>query len=218
MTSRCQVSRRLEGAGSISRNLARMILINRQAYTLGDHFEQRLPALTVSPLQMRPALLGPVVRVSVRFEQWERDARKQADAFIDPGADVTAFSHRWLVEGDLELYPEPEARADGLFKENASIEIGGRWFDIPLTGEGPVVYRELPRRYSDGYQVPECPWENARPANWLDDLLIGRDFLAHHKLLICLDAGEKTISLLFPGDAENRERRNKILSIIDSES
>lgn len=45
-----------------------------------------------------------------------------------------------------------------------------------------------------------------------EDMLLGRDFLAAHRLLFVLDGEDEAFSMLLPADENNRQRRERILA------
>lgn len=132
----------------------------------------------------------------------------EADAFVDPGADATMLSHRWAlscrreaaIKRALIVEPHPLLDFEGNILETVSVAIGqSGWLDLPSElqlarqgGPHPDQLRDMP-----GYE----------------DILIGRDFLRLHNLLLVVD-GSGEFSLLLPDDEDNAARREAILRCI----
>jgi len=173
-----------------------MILVSRQSFGVS-----RYCAREHTEVALGENASGPVLRVRIRFDQWFKEKRLEADAFIDSGADTTLISSRWVTEqGGVKRRARPKSsvldpeRADHyLLEEEAFVEIGG--IELSL-GSGLGI---LPAPALPGYE----------------DILLGRDFLSRHRLLFVLDAGEATFSILKPSDEDNRLRRNQILRALD---
>ncbi len=51
----------------------------------------------------------------------------------------------------------------------------------------------------------------------LEDVLIGRDFMTQHGLLLIIDGENEVLSLLFPTDSKNRLLRDQVVSILDAD-
>jgi hypothetical protein len=140
------------------------------------------------------------VRLFLTFERWLGGRRLEADAFVDPGADETILSLRWVREQGGQgsharprtTLPDPRAPQHYLLDERATVEIAG--CSLALGTARPV--RVLPQP----------------PMNGFEDMLLGRDFLAAHGLLFVLDAQDETFSMLLPADEDNRQRRERILA------
>lgn len=146
-----------------------------------------------------PHARGPVVRLGLRFERWLGGRRLDLDAFVDPGADETILSLRWIhaqrgkgshARPRMTL-PDPR-EPHYLLDEGATVEIAGCTLALGTTR--PV--RVLPQP----------------PMNGFEDMLLGRDFLAAHRLLLVLDGEEESLSMLLPADDENRQRRERIVA------
>ena len=58
-------------------------------------------------------------------------------------------------------------------------------------------------------------WEDAREMPGYEDVLLGRDFFRENNLPMLVDYGERSFSILHPGDTENLQRREKILAAFD---
>ncbi|WP_437925383.1 hypothetical protein WMF37_40985 [Sorangium sp. So ce291] len=172
-----------------------MILLGRHRFSVSRFHAEHYSATADSALAR-----GPVVRLCLRFERWLGGRRLEADAFVDPGADETILSLRWIQEqggkgGQARprtTLPDPRERHHYLLDEVATAEIGGRALALGTTH--PV--RILPQPPMSGFE----------------DMLLGRDFLAAHRLLFVLDGEEETFSLLLPEDEDNQQRRRRILA------
>ena len=173
-----------------------MILVSHQPFGISDHHAGRDP-----DARDRPSARGPVLRVRIRFEQWMEGKSLEADAFIDPGADFTLISSRWIEgQGGIGEWERPISYANDLDKpdhfllnESAFVEIGG--VELSL-GDAVGI---TPSPTMPGYE----------------DMLLGRDFLSAHHLLLVIDGEENTFSLLQPADEDNRGRREQIRRALD---
>ncbi len=172
-----------------------MILLGRHPFDVSRFHAERYPETAKSPLAR-----GPVVRLRVSFERWLGGRPLEADAFIDPGADETILSLRWILEQGGKgsqarprtTLPDPRWRDHYLLDEGTNVEIAGCTLALGTTQ--PV--RILPQP----------------PMNGFEDMLLGRDFLAAHRLLFVLDGEDETFSMLLPDDHDNRRRRERILA------
>ena len=124
----------------------------------------------------------------------------EADVFIDPGADFTHISPRWIRDQGgtgkwaMPISYEDPAHADHfVLVEDAFIEIGG--VELPL-----------------GDAVSITPSSSMQGA---EDMLLGRDFLSVHHLMLVIDGEESSFSLLLPSDEDNRRRREQIRRALD---
>ncbi len=176
-----------------------MILVARRAFTVSRYHRRVSPEMAASPLAR-----GPVLRVRVRFEWWMEGRPIEADAFVDPGADETIFSLRWIAEQggkgararpwSFLAYPgDPDS---GLLDEGATIEIGGRALELGMTQPVRLLSQGTPASVMNGFE----------------DILLGRDFFAAHGLLFVLDGQDESFSLLLPADDDNQQRRKRILA------
>ncbi len=50
----------------------------------------------------------------------------------------------------------------------------------------------------------------------LEDMLLGRDFMTQHGLLLVVDGEREMLSLLLLSDDQNRELRDRVVSILDN--
>lgn len=172
-----------------------MILTRRQPFGISRYHAREIPEASQNPIAQ-----GLVVRVRVTFESWFNERYLEADVFIDPGADTTTFSSRWIqAQGGTRRRTRPRVSVDlenadqYMLEESVSIELGGVSLLV-----GPNV-RILPPSVMPGYE----------------DMLVGRDFLSAHRLLLVLDGQENTFSLLLPSDEDNRRRREQIHRALD---
>ncbi len=91
------------------------------------------------------------------------------------------------------------AGADGDFVEEVDLRIAGEIFPLgdaerPFwVGTQNEIDTDLPSM--QGYE----------------DLLLGRDFMTQHRLLLMIDGAERSISLLAPQDPANQELRDSIV-------
>lgn len=70
-----------------------MILIGRRKFSVSRFHAEHYPYTADSALAR-----GPVVRLGLRFDRWLGGRRLEADAFVDPGADETILSLRWVQQ------------------------------------------------------------------------------------------------------------------------
>ncbi len=140
----------------------------------------------------------------VRFAEW-LPGDFEADAFVDPGADCTVLSHRWAqgcrraaaMEHRLIAPPYPLLDVAGYVTETVSVQVGpSGWLALP---SDPQLARQ-------GTAQPE----QLREMAGYEDLLLGRDFLRLHRILLVVD-GEGEFSLLLPDDDDNAGRRDVVL-------
>lgn len=173
-----------------------MILVRRRPFSISRYHVRERPSAETDPVAQ-----GPILRVRIRFEHWFKERRLEADAFVDPGADVTSFSARWVQEqGGIKRRARPRCEVPDLdnpehfrIVEAATIDIEG--VELSLGDD----IRITPFTKTQGYE----------------DILLGRDFLAAHKLLLLIDGQETTFSLLRPVDEDNQRRRRRILDEFD---
>jgi len=148
---------------------------------------------------------GLVVRVFVRFGKWAERAELQAEAFIDPGADVTTFRRSWFGRFTaVASQPTPWVSGDPADKRGRAVSepfefrFGtGPWLEGPVSTIERADDRDFPGH---------------------EDILIGRDFLTQNGLLLVIDGATKTYSLLHPGDDANRGTRERIRQAITDDA
>ncbi|MEO7330561.1 MAG: hypothetical protein ABI193_18445 [Minicystis sp.] len=173
-----------------------MVLVHRRPFDVTGFFTEQngLP---------EERDLGPILPVEVQFERWLKGQPLGAEIFIDPGADCTLVSHRWIEACWKTTHPTNKPRRPlvdplGFIRERVSIRIAGRLLDLPAS--------------------PQLSWQSTaggkqgelREMAGYEDLLLGRDFLLHHGLLLVIDGGD-SFSLLLPDDEDNRRRREEVL-------
>lgn len=172
-----------------------MILIGRRPFAVSRYHERQNPEMAASSLAR-----GPVFPLKIHFEHWMGGRLLDADAFIDPGADNTILSLRWILEQGgngrwrtpRRAVQDPRDLDSGLLDEGATVEIGGR--ELALGAVQRVRVMSQP------------------PMPGFEDILLGRDFLAAHGLLFVLDGQDGTFSMLLPIDQDNWQRRERILA------
>lgn len=170
-----------------------MILVQREPFRVSSFHHRCDPEMAVTRLAR-----GPVIQVKLRFERWLMGKPLDADAFVDPGADETILSLRWILEQGgwgrhsrpRSTTPDPQDPAHCLLREAAYVQIGGR--ELALNAGRPVRLMLQP------------------PMAGFEDVLLGRDFLVAHGLLVLLDALEGSLSILDPADEDNQRRRGLV--------
>lgn len=165
-----------------------MILARRQPFAVSGHHGERFPERAALDREK-----GPLLRVQVRFQQWLEGREVEADAFIDPGADLTVVSVRWAALLADRHGPTTDLLMDGGFiLEDVLVTIGSQALLVPKTEAGPQL------------------WSQPGDMGGYEDILLGRDFLTAHGLLLVIDGDRSDFSLLFPGDEENRRLRDQV--------
>jgi len=183
-----------------------MILLSGSPYTVARYHREQFPE-DAAELMFQ----GPVVRVGVRFEHWLGGAVLEADAILDTGADCTSISLRWIAAVSGPPWePFPAHGPDGYVEEAVSIRIGGVDLRLPSGLEAPELTPQGP-----------CPPSLQHTALWSlperegrEDILLGRDFLRINRLMLVVDGQTGAISLLYPIDADNRRRREQVLTAL----
>jgi hypothetical protein len=146
--------------------------------------------------------LGLVLPARIHFERWLGGQPLEADVFVDPGADATLMSHRWIAARWSEARPADRFRRPlmsprGFIRETVSLNIAGRVLDLP------------PSPQLSWQRTGGAPQPDLREMPGYEDLLLGRDFLRHHGLLLVLDGGT-SFSLVLPDDEDNIRRQNDV--------
>ncbi len=177
-----------------------MILLHRHRFGVSSYHRRVRPAEAEDGISK-----GLVISVELRFERWHGGQALQADAFLDPGADETIISSRWVSEqavatGKAGLVPQTEPY--GALREGVVVTIAGE--SLALGDADRLVW-------IGDQEDPESPVAMAG----LEDMLIGRDFMTQHGLLLVVDGEREMLSLLLPSDDQNRELRDQIVSILD---
>ncbi len=178
-----------------------MILAGRQPFTVSRYHGSQDPAMAASDVAQ-----GPVLRLRLSFERWMGGRPLDAEAFVDPGADDTILSLRWILEQGGKgsrakpriALQDPGDPDSGLLDEGAAVEIEGRALALGTTRRVRVMSQP--------------------PIPGFEDILLGRDFLAAHGLLFILDGQDQTFSMLLPADEDNQHRRERILAELSSHS
>ncbi len=170
-----------------------MILIARQRFAVSAYHAEVHPDRAAAEQEM-----GLVFRVGIRFGEWLDGREVEADAFLDPGADVTVVSARWVASVMERHAPATDLRLDGDFiDEDVTVRIGSRALLVPQTEMGPQL------------------WSQPGPMAGYEDILLGRDFLLAHRLLLAIDGEEREFSLLLPDDEDNRRRFERVRSAFE---
>jgi hypothetical protein len=172
-----------------------MVLVRRRRFGVSSFFLDQFG-------QPHEQEAGPVLALHIQFERWLGGRPLRAEAFIDPGADCTLLSHRWLETRWKEALPGAKLRRPvmsprGYVRENVSMIIAGHRLDFPPSPQ-------LAWQPAGGTQQADL-----REMSGYEDLLLGRDFLRHHGLLLVVDGGGE-FSLLLPDDADNIRRRDAV--------
>lgn len=180
-----------------------MLIQSEQLFRVAGYHRLKVPEDAVDDLAQ-----GPIVTVEIEFEQWLAGRPLAAEAFLDVGADSTTISRRWIreqAEAAKASTDEPKIAPDGLLIEQAFLTIGGLRFQLGDL-DRPVVVAQQDE--GDG-AFPRMPG--------FEDLLLGRDFMTQHDLLVVLDGARRVFSILAPVDAANRQRRDRILATLTAE-
>lgn len=166
-----------------------MILVHDHPFGVSRWHEERLKR---DPL---PHEQGLVVRVRVRFGQWLGGREVEADAFVDTGADTTVVSWRWAAQL-VDDRDQPAIPVDENMNicEDVCVLVGGRALAVPRGPQGPYMASQTDTE-AESEQLEEMPG--------YEDILLGRDFLSEHKLLLVVDADEHCFSLLLPDGASS---------------
>lgn len=185
-------------------------MIITEDYRVSRYFEQigRVPTSTDC---------GPVLRLKARFARWQADVEVDADAFVDPGADVSFLSERWLRSHapappaqrlpSLRHKSYPDGQRDRILVEPLMLSVSGRTFTVPLTSEGPRIRLQ---DLGDGRPNAENTTEKWADMGGYEDILLGRDFLDANDLLLVIDGAGRRFSLVVPDDEDNQRRRAAI--------
>jgi len=182
-----------------------MLVVRGQAQRVARYLEKVSPKCATLEWAK-----GLVVPVRVGFSPWHEGQMFEADAFIDTGCDCTLISWRWLVE-QVGIASEEDAPyfSDGWkIEEDVEVEIAGHRFGIP---EGKAALR------AQGDFTAAVDWlgrETWQSPEWRmaghEDLLLGRDFLIHNRLVLAFSGVTSRFSLLVGGDADNDRRMHVV--------
>ncbi len=175
-----------------------MILLHRHSFRIAEYHQEQYPDDAEESLAQ-----GLVVDVELTFEEWLGATPLRAEAFLDPGADSSMLSSRWIREQRRTLsaadHSKPKIAPDSSLVERVELSIAGEAFPLGDT-ERPLWVGNQSEHSAASLDMPGH-----------EDLLIGRDFITQHGLLLLIDGEQSTISLLAPQDRANRERRDLIL-------
>ncbi len=162
---------------------------------------------------------GLVIEVDVHFEHWLDGRWAKAEAFVDPGADSTIFSLRWIgkLASENHLFGGSTPALDPYtrIREDIIIKFDNEELRIPRTRHGPKIGRQ--GAFPEGYKFVGKQLDNLLTMPGYEDVLLGRDFLVRHQLMLVVDGDNRKFSMLYPIDAENRKRRKAILGALDPE-
>jgi hypothetical protein len=178
-----------------------MIVLQEQPFRVTSYHKKINPEHAGAELSQ-----GLVLDVLLAFEDWLGGDALQAEAFLDPGADHTLISQRWIDEQAKQyrsLEPTPWIAPNGRILERVHLSID-KW-RVPLgLPEKPIWLLEQDYGPDDPASLPGY-----------EDLLLGRDFLSQHGLLVVIDGEGRDFSVLVPGDSENRQRRDQIRDLLN---
>jgi hypothetical protein len=165
-----------------------VILVSQKRFSVSAYHTEANPDHAA-----RDQAKGPLIRVRVRFQQWLDGKEAEADAFLDPGADMTVVSARWIALLSERLDPATDLLLDGNhIDEPFSIGMGACDLPVPRTEVGPLL------------------WSQPGDMAGYEDILLGRDFFEAHRLLIVFDGESRDFSVLLPDDHENQRRRDQV--------
>jgi hypothetical protein len=177
-----------------------MILLHKHHFGVAEYHRQ------VAPHQARDRISqGLVIPVELIFEEWLSSEPQAAEAFLDPGADTSMLSLRWAHARAAEAntpFLKPKSTATGAILEEVGLKIGGIRLSLGDPSQPPLLADQDERMLS----FPAMPG--------YEDLLLGRDFITQHELMVVIDGKEESLSLLAPLDAENRQVRERILETL----
>ncbi len=179
-----------------------MILLHRRGFGIAGYHGRQQPGDADEALAQ-----GLVLQVEIAFEQWLDGTPLRADAFLDPGADNSFLSRRWIEEqaeaaGTEDLTPAIDE--DGALFERLHILIAGR--RLPLGDPQRPLW--VGNQGEVQQRAPQMPG--------FEDLLLGRDFITQHGLLVVIDGEHRELSILAPEDRSNRTKRDRILEMFQT--
>ncbi len=153
---------------------------------------------------------GLVLSVDVTFAEWLSGERISADVFVDPGADTTIISLRWLQAQGRRL---PKIDEWKRLSEPMHIHFSGACSQAAGAEHEPFLLRQCPiyPQSGGGIQPPQS-WKGRPQMPGLEDIILGRDFLGRHGIMLLLD-GDHSFSLLWPGDPDNQRHRQEALAL-----
>ncbi len=182
-----------------------MIVVNRQPFSVADYHTIAAPAVA-----RRRTSEGPVAQVQMRFSTEAGEVEHSGQAFVDPGADRSILSLRWLRAIGLAAVCDHNLSILNLL----SVAIGDAAF--PTSDEFRPVVRKQGQRPDSMTAAEGDLWRQARVMPGKEDLLLGRDFLNANRLLLLVDGVEEEFSLVWAMDKENRRLRRSILAKLDA--
>lgn len=177
-----------------------MIVLHGQRFRVASYHKKINPEHADAELSQ-----GLVLGVHLVFEDWLAGLPLQAEAFLDPGADHTLISQRWIAEQatqNVSKEPTPWISPNGRLLETIHISIDKWHASLGVSGK-PVWLLEQDYGPDDPASLPGY-----------EDLLLGRDFLSQHGLLVVIDGEGRDFSIIAPDDSENRRRRDQIISLL----
>lgn len=174
-----------------------MVILHRQRFRIARFHYQKHPGDADENLAQ-----GLILNVEVGFEEWLADHSLPAEAFLDPGADSSFISLRWIEEqaratGSKAL--RPKANPNGYLFEAVHLSLGGQRLALG-DSEHPVWIARQGDMEGDEPSMPGY-----------EDLLLGRDFITQHGLMVLIDGGHQSFSILDPTDSDNQQRRDQAL-------
>ncbi|MCP4661463.1 MAG: hypothetical protein GY856_39165 [bacterium] len=178
-----------------------MILLRKHRFGVAEYHQRVDPQRAGESFSQ-----GLVVPVRLVFESWLDGEPCRADAFLDPGADCSIISLRWMREqakaAGVSAF-KPKCVASGYILEDIDLLIGDQ--RLPLSRPTrPVWIADQGDRVDS---VPEMPG--------YEDLILGRDFIAAHGLFLLIDGERQDFTILAPIDSENKQKRQQILQVLD---
>jgi hypothetical protein len=177
-----------------------MVLLHRHDFGMAAYHRREFPGDANEVLAQ-----GLVLRVAIVFEQWLDASLLEADAFLDPGADSSLLSQRWIEEQAEAAQSEDRSPAideNGAVFEGVHVVISGH--RLRLGAPDPLWVRAQNKEVETTPLMPG-----------LEDLLLGRDFIAHNNLLVVIDGQQRQFSLLAPLDLENQKKRAQVLETFE---
>ena len=190
-----------------------MILFHGQRFGVAKYHRKKFP---YSASQTTSE--GLVVTIDVHFDSWLRGQWVTADAFVDPGADGTVISLRWIDQvaeaNHLLRGNTPSIDRNMLISsESVIFRFEGQELPLPHGQEGPKIgWQGLPP--AEG-RFSEAQIKKIQQMPGYEDILIGRDFLTRHRIMLVVDGEDRKFSMLYPIDYNNKRRRKIILGALD---
>ncbi len=180
-----------------------MILLHKHSFGVAEYYRRMVPHQAEERVTQ-----GLVISVELIFEEWLDGKPRHAEAFLDPGADTSLLSLRWAHDKAAEVgspFLKPKSTATGEVLEAIEIQIGGARLVLGDAAH-PLSLADQDERM---LSLPVMPG--------YEDLLLGRDFITQHELLVVIDGREQSLSLLAPIDVENQRTRERILGTLEGQ-